>query len=203
MPDEPQTPRLNPAAAFSRAGKTDVPAGGRRSSNHDAPNGRSDAGDADDAAQRLVLFLCTGNYYRSRFAEILFNVRAAELNLPWLAISRGLQVERGKQWNVGPISQHTLRGLARRGIPVPDPLNMPQQATLDELQTAAQVIALNEPEHRPMLTELHPEVAPSTIYWTVCDLDKCGPDDALDQIAAKVESLISELQEENNQGSHG
>jgi protein-tyrosine-phosphatase len=26
-----------------------------------------------ERGERTVLFLCTGNYYRSRFAEILFN----------------------------------------------------------------------------------------------------------------------------------
>lgn len=182
MHDDSQTPRLNPAAAFSRAGQTD-----RHAVTH--PN---------DGARRVVLFLCTGNYYRSRFAEIVFNARAAERKLPWLAISRGLDVAGGKLWNVGPISQHTLRGLARRGIPAPEPLAMPQQATLEELQNAAHVIALNEPEHRPMLAQLHPTIAPLVTYWTVCDLDRCGSEEALEQIARKVESLIAELSAANN-----
>ena len=29
-----------------------------------------------------LLFLCTGNYYRSRFAELLFNAMAAPKELP-------------------------------------------------------------------------------------------------------------------------
>jgi protein-tyrosine phosphatase len=37
-----------------------------------------------------VLFLCTGNYYHSRFAEILFNSVASRMGLPWRASSRGL-----------------------------------------------------------------------------------------------------------------
>ena len=37
-----------------------------------------------------VLFLCTGNYYRSRFAEILFNSVAGRMGLPWKAMSKGL-----------------------------------------------------------------------------------------------------------------
>ena len=37
--------------------------------------------------EKTVLFLCTGNYYRSRFAEILFNSVASKLGLPWQASS--------------------------------------------------------------------------------------------------------------------
>jgi protein-tyrosine-phosphatase len=36
------------------------------------------------------LFLCTGNFYRSRFAEIFFNWHAEQLEIPWRAYSRGL-----------------------------------------------------------------------------------------------------------------
>ncbi|MEJ7592066.1 MAG: low molecular weight phosphatase family protein, partial [Planctomycetaceae bacterium] len=32
---------------------------------------------------KTVLFLCTGNYYRSRYAEILFNAKAEEMGLEW------------------------------------------------------------------------------------------------------------------------
>ncbi len=46
-------------------------------------------------AHKTVLFLCTGNYYRSRFAEALFNSVAGRMGLPWRASSRGLALERG------------------------------------------------------------------------------------------------------------
>ena len=39
--------------------------------------------------EKTVLFLCTGNYYRSRFAEVLFNSLAGKMGLPWKASSRG------------------------------------------------------------------------------------------------------------------
>ena len=54
-----------------------------------------------------VLFLCTGNYYRSRFAEELFNFFAKGEGIAWRAFSRGL-AERGSPENVGPISQFAL-----------------------------------------------------------------------------------------------
>ena len=45
--------------------------------------------------ENTVLFLCTGNYYRSRFAEVLFNSVDGKMGLPWRASSRGLALERG------------------------------------------------------------------------------------------------------------
>ena len=148
---------------------------------------------ASPRAERVVLFLCTGNYYRSRFAEIVFNALAKQRSLPWRAISRGLDVERGSQWNVGPISPHTLHGLASRGIDVPDPLDMPKQTSQEDLDRAAIVVAINEPEHRPMLENLHPTHAKTTRYWTVSDLDKSGPEEALPRIEKQVESLVKRI----------
>jgi protein-tyrosine phosphatase len=56
--------------------------------------------------ERTVRFLCTGNYYRSRFAEALFISVAVRMGLPWRASSRGLALERGVN-NVGVGGQGT------------------------------------------------------------------------------------------------
>ena len=61
-------------------------------------------------SQKLVLFLCTGNYYRSRFAESLFNSVAGKMGLPWRASSRGLALERGVN-NVGPMAAAAIKAL--------------------------------------------------------------------------------------------
>ena len=65
-------------------------------------------------SERVVLFLCTGNYYRSRFAECLFNAVAAKPGLPWRARSRGLALERGAG-NVGPMAATAVRILRELG----------------------------------------------------------------------------------------
>jgi low molecular weight protein-tyrosine phosphatase len=65
--------------------------------------------------EKSVLFLCTGNYYRSRFAEILFNSVAGKMGLPWRASSRGLALERGVN-NVGPMAAAAVKALETRGL---------------------------------------------------------------------------------------
>ena len=62
-----------------------------------------------------LLFLCTGNYYRSRFAELLFNAMAATHALPWQAFSRGLALDKGVN-NIGPMSPFALDALRALGI---------------------------------------------------------------------------------------
>ena len=63
-------------------------------------------------AQKDILFVCSGNYYRSRFAEAVFNHEATRRNLPWRAFSRGLAIYLVD----GDISPFTEMELQRRGI---------------------------------------------------------------------------------------
>jgi protein-tyrosine-phosphatase len=69
---------------------------------------------------QTVLFLCTGNYYRSRFAEALFDSVAGKLGMPWRASSRGLALERGVN-NVGPMAVAAVQALEALGVPAPRP----------------------------------------------------------------------------------
>src|SRR5208283_756094 len=64
---------------------------------------------------KVVLFLCTGNYYRSRYAEEIFNLSAPAECPGWIAVSRGIAVDLGVN-NVGPIAQPTVKALQNRGL---------------------------------------------------------------------------------------
>jgi len=75
---------------------------------------------------KTILFLCTGNYYRSRFAEELFNHHAQRIGLNWVAQSRGLALERGAH-NVGPISPFALHALKELAITARGAHRFPQQ----------------------------------------------------------------------------
>ena len=137
-----------------------------------------------------VLFLCTGNYYRSRLAEHYFNALAAERSLAWRAESRGMRVNPD---NIGPISLEALRWLRARGIAVPEPERYPLAVTDDDLGRAALVIAVKEAEHRPYLERLFPSRVERVEFWHVHDLDVATADEALPLLAARVEELLRRL----------
>ncbi len=141
-------------------------------------------------AENRVLFLCTGNYYRSRFAEEYFNHLARTAGADWTADSSGLDVAYGSTVNIGPISPYTIAALKARGIPFPRVWRMPKQVTESELQSARIIIALKEKEHRPMLQKLFPAYVDTVTYWHVHDLDAATPEEALLAIQSYVEDLF-------------
>jgi protein-tyrosine phosphatase len=141
---------------------------------------------------RSVLFLCTGNYYRSRFAEVLFNALAAEAGLSWRADSRGLAIELGMH-NVGPLSRSAAEGLARLGIPVERYLRMPRQVAEEDLRLADLIVAVKEAEHRPLLHERHPGWVERVEYWHVHDLDCLTAAEALPVLERQVRALVERL----------
>ena len=72
-----------------------------------------------ERSEKTVLFLCTGNFYRSRFAEILFNSVAGKMGLAWQASSRGLALERGVN-NVGSMAESATTALKAMCIQADD-----------------------------------------------------------------------------------
>ena len=139
-----------------------------------------------------ILFICTANYYRSRFCEHLFNHLAPQHHLDWTAISRGVATELGGG-NVGPISPYTINGLKARGVPVPDSFRKPRQLTVKDLQTANSIIALDEVEHRSYMEMKFPAWVDKVTYWQVGDLHVTTTTEALAQAEQKIRDLIQQF----------
>jgi protein-tyrosine phosphatase len=135
---------------------------------------------------RQVLFLCTGNYYRSRFAEEMFNHEARLTGLNWRASSPE---------NVGAISMFALQALNDRRIAPAE--RFPVVCTIGDLESADRVIALKEAEHRLFLETRFPGWENRTSYWHVDDIDVAEPADTIAAIDHLVRKLIKDCQNDN------
>jgi protein-tyrosine phosphatase len=143
---------------------------------------------------RQILFLCTGNYYRSRFAEEMFNHEAQIAGLNWRASSRGLASEPSPE-NVGAISIFALQALTDRSISPAE--RFPVVCTIGDLEAADRVIALKEAEHRLFLTQRFPGWENRTSYWHVDDIDVAEPADTIARIDRLVRELIKDCESSN------
>ena len=135
-----------------------------------------------------VLFLCTGNFYRSRFAEVLFNSVAGKMRLPWKASSRSLALERGVN-NIGPMAAAAVKVLESRGLgAIADFARSPMQVGADDFRAAGWIVALKEAEHLPLLKERFPGWVKKVEFWHVED----GPE-VLNLIEREVMDLAARL----------
>lgn len=141
---------------------------------------------------KTVLFLCTGNYYRSRYAESYFNALAARRGLAWEAASRGFQPS---PEYMGAMARDALIRLRLQGIAPGEPVRAPLALQEEDLAAADCIVALNEVEHRPMVEAAYPGWAGKVRYWSVHDVDVTAADAALAAIEEMVMQLLRELSE--------
>jgi protein-tyrosine phosphatase len=157
------------------------------------PSGSSAAGEQEFHAgmTKKVLFLCTGNYYRSRFAEMLFNALASRENLDWRADSRGLALGTS---NVGPVYPGVLDQLKTLGFPAQNGPRFPARLETADLETADLIVAINESEHRPFMSRQFERWVEQTVYWDVPDLNLMMAEAAFSWIEKHFKALIRQLQ---------
>ena len=146
---------------------------------------------------KTVVFICTGNFYRSRFSEYLFNALAKKNGLYWRATSRGLRT-----WTVGahegPISEFAAYRLTALDVPF-DRARFPIQLSELDLEDADLVVALKKIEHHPMMLNQFPTWADRITYWHINDLDCATADEALPLCEACVKALVDRLVAEQRQ----
>ena len=145
---------------------------------------------------KSVLILCTGNYYRSRYAEILFNRKAEESGLNWRAVSRGLAPD---PRNPGPMARYTMEALRSRGISIENHLRLPIRVTDNDFESTDHIVAVKEAEHRPMIRQSFSKWLDRVEFWQVHDLDCCGPEETIPHLDAEVTALMQRLENPTRQ----
>jgi len=141
---------------------------------------------------RTVVFICTANYFRSRFCEHWFNAQAEAKGLKWKATSRGLRTWMADGY--GPIASYTVERLAALGIHLNGKIRFPIPLSEPDLRSADLVVALKEEEHRAMMEEQFPAWSDRIEYWHIDDIDCAAPDETLPLCETHVDALVRRLE---------
>lgn len=107
-----------------------------------------------------VLFVCTGNFYRSRFSEAIFNNQVQVREIQALAFSRGFYTHRVNPrslLNGNELSTFTRQALIERNISLDLTGSRRMPLTVEDLDDAHRIIAMSEHEHKAMALELFPD----------------------------------------------
>ncbi len=151
------------------------------------------------AVPPAVLFVCTLNYYRSRFAHLYFNHLAKGTGLR--AESRGLVVDRNRIRMQG-MSYYAGQALQVVGVDVAeDDKRDPVQLTESDLRQAGRLIALCRSEHEPVVAARFPAYRDKFEYWDVLDIDARHTNAALGRDCRRqVERLWMDLRRDVGTG---
>jgi len=141
---------------------------------------------------RNILFICTANYYRSRFSEAVFNHLANRRGLEWRAFSRGLIPEEAPDG----LSPHAANGLKLVGVSPEFFPSVKKALASEDFEQADRIFALKKDEHLPMLEERFPENLSRVEFWDVSDIPHVSPAQAMLQIKENIEALLVELEDE-------
>jgi protein-tyrosine phosphatase len=139
-------------------------------------------------SNRRVLFICTGNFYRSRFAEAIFNYHAEQRRIARTAFSRGLAVHLAE----GYLSSFAAEALKCRQIDLRYTGLSRIQLSETDLDNSTRRIALDRSEHFTMMVKLFPGWEDRIEYWEVPDLPYRSAEEALPEIERKVIQLLNE-----------
>lgn len=130
-----------------------------------------------DPEQQSVLFVCSGNFYRSRLAELLFNHYAEQDVLSWRADSRGLLEQtayKGISPSAGKYLEQRELGMLLAEVRNPKPIRF------DDLEQFDLIVGLNRDEHEGLfLTRFgqiprHLAKQGKLRYWNIDDLPRPG-----------------------------
>jgi len=150
---------------------------------------------SESLKEKRVLFLCTGNYYRSRLAEALFNFYSQEKKLHWKALSHAINIDAlTPTQKASGVSEIVLKGLENLGIPLSFANEVPTPLTQNDLETNPIVVALSRQEHQPVLEKQFPTQKSKIQYWDIGDSKVLESTQTIPMIQTHVQKLIESLE---------
>ena len=145
--------------------------------------------------KKELLFICTGNYYRSRFAEIYFQHLSDLLKLDWKSKSRGFEIERADYMadiygELSPFIRDHLNILnlkedeGRKRVPL----------NKSDLDSADLIVILDKGEHNQYLRQYAiSEDDLKVIFWNVKDIHDWTPKETISLIENECQKLVNRM----------
>lgn len=137
-----------------------------------------------------VLFVCTANIFRSRFAEEVFNSLAQSSNISAQAFSAGLKVG---EYHIRKIYRPAMDQLKYLNINPKRPDELSVHINDINLQGYDRFICMDENEHRPMVESSSLLQNIDFEYWNIIDEPKVESAVSLPICYSNVKELILEL----------
>ena len=137
-----------------------------------------------------VLFVCTANIHRSRFAEEVFNFLAKERNSAHRAFSAGLRVG---NYSFRTIYYPALDNLKKFNITPLRPNDHSIHIEEVDIHEYDRIICMDEGEHRPMVMANENLDDELFEYWNIIDEPQVKSDISLPKCFQKVEDLLRDM----------
>ncbi len=145
---------------------------------------------------KTVLFICTANFFRSRYAEAYFNCMADWNKSPHKAISGGVSIDP----LIGPMSSYTMYRMVERGIDAKCSSPQSKRVYSGDIDAADIAICVYEKEHKPMMELLYESVENQIVYWSIPDINEISPNQSLDLVEKNVDVLFNTIHDKKWQG---
>jgi protein-tyrosine phosphatase len=142
-----------------------------------------------------VLFVCTGNYYRSKFCENLWQFLLKKFDQKGTVSSSGFKPELALLWKeaFGNISPFTSRALSRIGVPVYDDSSL-HLLNQDEIYNCDKIVLINRSEHMNLLKDSGLRVPlDKLVTWENGDVDQEFPIESIFLMMSNVCKMFQEL----------
>ena len=137
-----------------------------------------------------VLFVCTANIHRSRFAEEVFNHFSEKNNKGVAAFSAGLRVG---DYNFRKIYYPALDNLEKFNILPKRAEELSVHIKNIDLDQYDRLICMDKNEHKPMVLPDPQLSAFKFEYWDITDMPKVHSNISLPKCYKQVESLWNQI----------
>jgi protein-tyrosine phosphatase len=146
-----------------------------------------------------ILFVCTGNYYRSKFCENLWEHLLEKFDKEGEVSSSGLKPELALLWKdaFGNVSPFTVKALKVMNVKLCNDSSL-HMLNQEEIYDSDKIIFINKKEHLPLLSESGLTVPVEKIVcWENEDVDEEFPMESIFNMIDNVCGLFQRLYKVN------